>query len=78
MNDDNSNKERKVQDVGDEDVMYKPLLNDIDVETLKMILKLTRGHETGCIQGMEQEDSALRDEQKWVPQERPGTSGKSR
>ena len=32
--DNNSNKEREVQDVGDEDIMYEPLLDDIDVETL--------------------------------------------
>ena len=29
---DSSNKEREVQDVGDEDIMYEPLLDDINAE----------------------------------------------
>ena len=37
---------------GDEDIMYEPVLDDLDVVTLrvrmKTILKLKRGHETGC------------------------------
>ena len=33
-NDDNSNEERVVQDVGGEDIMYEPLLDVVDVETL--------------------------------------------
>ena len=32
--DDSSNQEREVQDVGEENIMYEPLLDDIDVETL--------------------------------------------
>ena len=47
--DDSSNMEREVQDVGDEDIMYEPLLDDIDAEALmNTILKLTHDHETGC------------------------------
>ena len=34
MTDDNSNKEKEVQDVGDEDIMYEPLLRYMNVETL--------------------------------------------
>ena len=34
LNTGNSNKYREVQNVGNEDIMYKPLLNYIDVETL--------------------------------------------
>ena len=33
-NDDNSNKEKEGQDVGDENIMYKSLLDDINVEAL--------------------------------------------
>ena len=29
--DDSCNKEREVQDVGDEDIMYEPLLDDIEL-----------------------------------------------
>ena len=29
----NGNKEREVQDVGDENIMYEPLLDDIDADT---------------------------------------------
>ena len=48
-NDDSCNKERKAQDVGDEEIMYEPLLDDIDAETLtKTILKLTRDRATSC------------------------------
>ena len=32
--DDSSNKERKVQDEGGKDILYEPLLDDINVETL--------------------------------------------
>ena len=32
--DDNSDRESEVQDIGDEHVMYEPLLDDIDMETL--------------------------------------------
>ena len=32
--DKSSNKKREVQDVGDEDIMYEPLLDNIDAETL--------------------------------------------
>ena len=47
--DDNCNKERKVQDVGDEGIVYEPLLDDIAAETImKMILKLTPDHTTSC------------------------------
>ena len=47
--DDSCNKERKAQDMGDEDIMYELLLGDIDAETLmKTILKLTLDHATGC------------------------------
>ena len=48
-NHDSCNKERKVQDMGDEEIMYEPLLDDIDVETLtKTILKLTWDCVTSC------------------------------
>ena len=30
--DNKSNKEREVQDVGDEDIMYKPLLDAIEIQ----------------------------------------------
>lgn len=33
-NDNNSTKEKEGQDVGDENVMYKPLLDDANAETL--------------------------------------------
>ena len=47
--DDSCNKERKEQVVGDEDIMYKLLIDDTDAETLmKTILKLTLDHVTGC------------------------------
>ena len=36
---DNSNKEKELQDVGDEGIMYEPLLDDIHVDA-KTILKI--------------------------------------
>ena len=49
-----SNKEREVQDVGDEDILYKPLLNDIDVETLmnEDYFEIDTGSQDG-LQGIE-------------------------
>ena len=48
--DDSSKKEREVQDMGNEDIMYEPLLDDIDGETLvnEDNFKLTQDHATGC------------------------------
>ena len=46
----NSNKkEREVQDMANEDIMYELLLQDIDAETLmnEEVLKLTQDHTTG-------------------------------
>ena len=42
---------------------------------MKMILKLTRDHETGCKHKAGLEDPVLKDEEKLAYQEGPGTSG---
>ena len=71
-----SNKERKVQDVGDEDIMYEPLLDDIAAETLmnEADFQIYTGSWDG-LQGVKQEDFILKDEGKLAAREKPGTSG---
>ena len=63
-------------DVGDGGIMYKPLLDDIDVEMLT-----DENHfeiDTGScdwLQGIDQEDPVLKDERKLEAREGPGTLG---
>ena len=48
-NDNSCNKERKAQDVRDEEIMHEPLLDNIHAETFtKTILKLTWDRVTSC------------------------------
>ena len=55
--DDSSNKERQVQDMGDKDVIYKPLLDNIDTETLMNVddCEIDTGSRDG-LHGVNQED----------------------
>ena len=63
-------------DVGNEDILYEPFLGDIDVETLMDEDDFEIDMESrDLIQGVEQEDPALRDKRKLEAQERPGSSG---
>ena len=59
--DNSSNKEREVQDVGEEDIMYEPLSDDIDAETLmnEDDFEIDTGSRDG-LQVIKQEDSVLR------------------
>ena len=51
-NDDSCNKERKAQDVGDEEIMYEQLLDDIDAETLtKNDFEIDTGSRRGKVGG---------------------------
>ena len=65
-------------DVGDEDtcIMYESLLDNIDVETLmdEDDFEIDMGSQDG-LQGVKQEDPALRDERKLEAQERPRILG---
>ena len=74
--DDSSNKEREVQDVGDEDIMYQSLLDDIDAEMLmnEGYFEIDTESQDG-LQGVKQEDPVLKDEGTVEAWERPGTSG---
>ena len=75
--DDSSNKEPEVQDVGDEDIMYEPLLDDKDVKMLinEGDFEIDTGSRDG-LQDVKQEDCVLKDEGNLAARERPGTSGK--
>ena len=71
--DDSSNKEREVQDMGDEDIMYEPLLDD-----MRKLNEDDFEIDTGLrdwLQGVKHEDSILKDEGKLAAWKRPGTSG---
>ena len=77
----NSDKEREVQDEGDgdEDVMYEPLLHDIDAATLMYEddFEVETGSREG-LRGVEQEEPALRDEGRLAARESLGISGEER
>ena len=62
--------------MGDEDIMYEPLLDDIDVEMLmnEDDFEIDTGSQDG-LQGVKQEDPVLKDEGMVEARERPGTSG---
>ena len=66
---DTSNKERKVQDVRDEDVVYKPLLDNIDGEKLinEDNFETYMGSRDG-VQGVNQEDCMLADRENQGPE----------
>ena len=65
--------------MGDEDIMYKPLLDNVDVETLinESDFKIDTGS-LDRLQGIEQENPVVKDEGKLAAQGRPGPQGKSR
>ena len=74
-----SNKEREVQDVEDEGVMYELLLDNIHVEMLmdeddSEIVTWSWDR----LQSVEQEDPSLRDEGSWRPGKDQGPQGNSR
>ena len=70
------NKEREVQDMGDENIMYEPLLDNINTETLinEDDFEIDMGSRDG-LHGVK-EDPVLKGEEKLASRERPWTSGK--
>ena len=75
--DDSCNKEREVQNVGNKDIVYEPLLDNMDAETLmnEGNFEIDMGSSEG-LQGVKQDDPILKYERKLAAQERPGTSEK--
>ena len=65
-------------DVGDEDIMYKLLLDNMAMETLmdEDNFEIDMGSRDRLQGVLQQEDPALRNERKLEAWERPGTSGK--
>ena len=78
----NNSIEREVQGVRDQDFMYEPLLYDVDMEMLVEENDHEIENKTGSqdeLQGVEQEDPALKDRGKSAAWETPGgsTSGQT-
>ena len=65
-----SNKEWEIQDMGDEDIMYKPLLDNIDVETLTNESDFEIDTASpDRLQVIKQENPIVKDEGSWQPRE---------
>ena len=71
------NKEKEVQGVGDDDILYERLLHDMDVETLmnEDDFEIDTGSCDG-LQGVKQEDPVLKDQGKLAARKNHGPQGK--